>query len=118
MNCAAALCFSAACEKKQLPSSYARGAGRQAGVVGMQVTERETIARPLAPPDVGSLSSEDDSDPEEEEEEQEQEEEEDDEEVVAEAVDNLLLDIEVSLSPLPPSLPVMIFFPAAENHPL
>lgn len=69
----------------------------------MQVTERETIARPLAPPDVGSLSSEDDSDPEEEEE-QEQEEEEDDEEVVAEAVDNLLLDIEVSRRPLPPCL--------------
>ena len=61
----------------------------------MQVTERETIARPLAPPDVGSLSSEDDSDPEEEE----QEEEEVDGEVVAEAVDNLLLDIEVSLPP-------------------
>ena len=81
-------------KKKQLPSSYARG-GRQAEVVGMQVTERETIARPLAPPDVGSLSSEDDSDPEEEE----QEEEEVDGEVVAEAVDNLLLDIEVSLPP-------------------
>lgn len=78
-----------------MPSSYARGGGRQAGVVGMQVTERETIARPLAPPDVGSLSSEDDSDPEEDEQE---EEEEDDGEVVAEAVDNLLLDIQVSLT--------------------
>ena len=80
----------------------------------MQVAERETIARPLAPPDVGSLSSEDDSDPEEEE---EQEEEEDDGEVVAEAVDNLLLDIEVILteSPPPQPLPVTIFLLKLQN---
>eukprot|EP00904_Undaria_pinnatifida_P008558 jgi/Undpi1/4832/HiC_scaffold_19.g08185.m1 len=52
------------------------------------VTERETIARPLAPPEVASLSSEEDSDPEEEEEDEEEE------ELVAEAVENLLGDIE------------------------
>lgn len=82
----------------QLPSSYARGGGgRQAGgVVGM-VTERETIARPLAPPEVVSLSSEEDSDPEEEEEDEEEE------ELVAEAVENLLGDIEVC-----PHLPIML----------